>query len=76
MLNLDGGFDLKKEQKVYIQPKHDTKYSREQEQSQKNKLGRKRLLGQAVHKLRQPVERTFAWEDKFKEMMAGNQQFR
>jgi hypothetical protein len=30
------------------------------------KRGRKRLFNAAIHALRMRVERTFAWEDKFK----------
>src|SRR3979411_532132 len=33
------------------------------------KRGRKRLLNAAMHSLRLRVERTFAWEDKFKRLL-------
>jgi transposase len=33
------------------------------------KRGRKRLFNGAIHALRLRVERTFAWEDKFKRLM-------
>ena len=33
------------------------------------KRGRKRLFNQAIHALRDRVERTFAWEDKFKRLL-------
>ena len=33
------------------------------------KRGRKRLFNAAIHALRQRVERTFAWEDKFKRLL-------
>jgi transposase len=33
------------------------------------KRGRKRLFDQAIHTLRDRVERTFAWEDKFKRLL-------
>jgi hypothetical protein len=33
------------------------------------KRGRKRLFTQAIHRLRDRVERTFAWEDKFKRLL-------
>ena len=33
------------------------------------KRGRKRLFNQAIHALRERVERTFAWEDKFKRLL-------
>jgi transposase len=33
------------------------------------KRGRKRLFNEAIHALRLGVERTFAWEDKFKRLL-------
>ena len=33
------------------------------------KRGRKRLFNAAIHSLRLCVERTFAWEDKFKRLL-------
>ena len=33
------------------------------------KRGRKRFFNQAIHALRERVERTFAWEDKFKRLL-------
>src|SRR5215471_8097667 len=33
------------------------------------KRGRKRLFNAAIHALRERVERTFAWEDKFKRLL-------
>ena len=33
------------------------------------KRGRKRLFNEAIHVLRMRVERTFAWEDKFKRLL-------
>jgi transposase len=33
------------------------------------KRGRKRLFNQVIHDLRDRVERTFAWEDKFKRLL-------
>jgi transposase len=33
------------------------------------KRGRKRLFNQAIHDLRDRVERTFGWEDKFKRLL-------
>ena len=33
------------------------------------KRGRKRLFNAAIHALRMRVERTFAWEDKFKRVL-------
>ena len=33
------------------------------------KRGRKRFFNEAIHALRMRVERTFAWEDKFKRLL-------
>jgi transposase len=33
------------------------------------KRGRKRFLNAAIHALRMRIERTFAWEDKFKRLL-------
>ncbi|SRR3989442_13195066 len=33
------------------------------------KRGRKRIFNEAIHALRMRVERTFAWEDKFKRLL-------
>jgi transposase len=35
----------------------------------RTKRGRKRLFNAAIHALRLQVERTFAWEDKFKRLL-------
>ena len=35
----------------------------------RTKRGRKRLFNAAVHALRTRVDRTFAWEDKFKRLL-------
>ena len=35
----------------------------------RTKCGRKRLFNAAIHALRERVERTFAWEDKFKRLL-------
>jgi len=35
----------------------------------RTKRGRKRFFNEAIHALRARVERTFAWEDKFKRLL-------
>ena len=35
----------------------------------KTKRGRKRFFNQSIHQERLTVERTFAWEDKFKRLL-------
>jgi transposase len=42
---------------------------------QRPKRGRKRLFNQAIHALRDRVERTFAWEDKFKRLLLRFEHF-
>jgi transposase len=37
--------------------------------TQHTKRGRKRFFNEAIHALRMRVERTFAWEDKFKRLL-------
>ena len=39
------------------------------------KRGRKRLFNEAIHALRMRVERTFAWEDKFKRLLLRFERF-
>ena len=34
-----------------------------------SKCGRKRFFNEAIHALRMRVERTFAWEDRFKRLL-------
>ena len=42
---------------------------------QRPKRGRKRLFNAAIHALRMRVERTFAWEDKFKRLLLRFEHF-
>jgi transposase len=68
-LNLDGGFDSARHRKLIFNagmipnipanPRHRTT----------TKRGRKRWCNAAIHALRAQVERTFAWEDKFKRLL-------
>jgi hypothetical protein len=39
------------------------------------KRGRKRLFNQAIQALQERVERTFAWEDKFKRLLLHFEHF-
>jgi transposase len=52
-LNLDAGFDSTHNRKCIKRPKR----------------GWKRLFNEAIHALRTRVDRTFAWEDKFKRLL-------
>ena len=47
----------------------DPQHQRESAQPKTTKRGRKRLFNAAIHALRMRVERTFAWEDKFKRLL-------
>jgi hypothetical protein len=50
----------------------DAQHQRESAQPQETpKRGRERLFHAAIHALRMRVERTFAWEDKFKPRFKG-----
>ena len=59
----------KRNRKCDLQCGDDPQHHRESAQSQATKRGRKRLFNAAIHALRMRVERTFAWEDKFKRLL-------
>ena len=61
-LNLDGGFDSASNRKVIFNAGLIPNIK-------ENLRHRKRLFNQAIHDLRDRVERTFAWEDKFKRLL-------
>ncbi|HEY5867211.1 MAG TPA: transposase [Candidatus Tectomicrobia bacterium] len=68
-LNLDGGFDSARNRK-YIFNAGLIPNIKENPRNRKTvKRGRKRLFNEAIHALRMRVERTFAWEDKFKRLL-------
>ena len=54
---------------MHFQCWHDPQHQRESPQPQSTKRGRKRLFNAAIHALRTRVDRTFAWEDKFKRLL-------
>ena len=54
---------------MHFQRGPDPQHQRESAQSQAPKRGRKHLFNAAIHALRLWVERTFAWEDKFKRLL-------
>ncbi len=69
ILNLDGGFDSKKNRKAIFNRCMVPNIPENKRNRKKNKRGRKRLFNQEIHELRLAVERTFAWEDKFKRLL-------
>jgi transposase len=68
-LNLDGGFDSKFNRKVIFNAGLIPNIKENPRYRKVPKRGRKRLFDAAIHTLRDRVERTFAWEDKFKRLL-------
>jgi len=68
-LNLDGGFDSKANRKAIFNAGMIPNIKENQRNRKVPKRGRKRFFNQAIHALRERVERTFAWEDKFKRLL-------
>ncbi|MCP4749234.1 MAG: transposase [Desulfobacteraceae bacterium] len=69
VLNLDGVFDSKKNRKHIFNRCMIPNIPENNRNRKKAKRGRKRLFDEAIHALRLTVERTFAWEDKFKRLL-------
>ena len=68
-LNLDGGFDSAHNRKGIFHAGMMPNIKENPRKRQTTKRGRKRLFNAAIHALRLRVERTFAWEDKFKRLL-------
>ena len=68
-MNLDGGFDSKHNRKVIFNAGMIPNIKENPRNRKTTKRGRKRLFNKAIHQLRDRVERTFAWEDKFKRLL-------
>ena len=68
-LNLDGSFDSKSNRKVIFNAGMIPNIKENPRNRKTTKRGRKRLFNQVIHALRDRVERTFAWEDKFKRLL-------
>ena len=68
-LNLDGGFDSRHNRKAIFNAGLIPNIKENPRNRKTPKRGRKRLFNQAIHALRDRVERTFAWEDKFKRLL-------
>ena len=68
-LNLDGGFDSRHNRKAIFNAGLIPNINENPRNRKTPKPGRKRLFNAAIHSLRLCVERTFAWEDKFKRLL-------
>src|SRR6266700_1728409 len=68
-LNLDGGFDSAHNRKCICNAGLLPNIKENPRNRKTPKRGRKRFFNEAIHTLRMRVERTFAWEDKFKRLL-------
>jgi hypothetical protein len=68
-LNLDGGFDSKANRKAIFNTGMIPNIKENPRNRTSPKRGRKRWFNAVIHVLRERVERTFAWEDKFKRLL-------
>jgi hypothetical protein len=65
-LNLDAGFDSTPNRKCIFNAGMIPNIKENPRNRKRPKRGRKRLFNATIHALRTRVNRTFAWEDKFK----------
>ena len=68
-LNLDGGFDSRRNRRAIFNAGLIPNIQENPRNRKTPKRGRKRLFNAAIHSLRLCLERTFAWEDKFKRLL-------
>src|SRR5882724_7670272 len=68
-VNLDGGFDSAHNRKCIFNAGLIPNIKENHRNRKTPKRGRKRFFNEAIHALRMRVERTFAWEDKFKRLL-------
>ncbi len=68
-LNLDGGFDSAHNRKYIFNAGLIPNIKENPRNRKTPKRGRKRFFSEAIHTLRMRVERSFAWEDKFKRLL-------
>jgi hypothetical protein len=66
---LDGGFDSRHNRKCIFNAGMMPNIKENLRNRKTTKRGRKRFFNEAIHALRLRVERTFAWEDKFKRLL-------
>ena len=67
--NLDGGFDSVPNRQCMFNAGMIPNIKENPRNRKTPKRGRKRFFNAAIHALRMRVERTFAWEDKFKRLL-------
>ena len=68
-LNLDGGFDSAHNRKCIFNAGMIPNIKENPRNRKTTKRGRKRFFNEAIYAIRTRVERTFAWEDKFKRLL-------
>jgi transposase len=68
-VNLDAGFDSTDNRKCIFNAGMIPNIQENPRHRKRTKRGRKRLFNAAIHALRTRVDRTFAWEDKFKRLL-------
>src|SRR5919106_2394605 len=68
-VNLDAGFDSTYNRKCIFNAGMIPNIKENPRNRKRTKRGRKRLFNAAIHALRTRVNRTFAWEDKFKRLL-------
>jgi transposase len=69
VLNLDAGFDSKANRKCVFNAGLKPNIKENPRNRQQPQRGRNRFFAERLYKLRFTVERTFAWEDKFKRLL-------
>jgi transposase len=68
-LNLDGGFDAAHNRQCIFNAGLIPNITENPRNRKTPQRGRTRFFSEAIHALRMRVERTFAWEDKFKRLL-------
>ena len=68
-VNLDAGFDSMYNRKCIFNAGMIPNIPENPRHRKRTKRGRKRFFNAALHALRTRVDRTFAWEDKFKRLL-------
>jgi hypothetical protein len=68
-LNLDAGFDSTHHRQGMFNAGMIPNIQENPRHRKHMKRGRKRLFNEAIHAVRTRVDRTFAWEDKFKRLL-------
>jgi transposase len=68
-LNLDAGFDSTANRTCIFNTGMIPNITENPRNRKRPKRGRKRFFNEAIHALRARVDRTFAWEDKFKRLL-------